>query len=62
MVIIEFLFNKNLVKFKKGKIVSLDGEILGSHNGILNFTIGQRKGIGIGGIKRKKNERTILRN
>ena len=52
----EFLFNKNLVKFKKGKIVSLDGEILGSHNGILNFTIGQRKGIGIGGIKGKKRK------
>ena len=52
----EFLFNKNLVKFKKGKIVSLDGEILGSHNGILNFTIGQRKGIGIGGIKGKKTK------
>ena len=48
---------KNLVKFKKRKNSSLDGEILGSHNGILNFTIGQRRGIGIGGIKGKKNEK-----
>ena len=30
-----------------GDIVGLDGEILGQHNGIVNFTIGQRRGIGI---------------
>lgn len=30
-----------------GNIVHIDGRVLGSHNGILNFTIGQRRGIGI---------------
>lgn len=30
-----------------GHIVHIDGRILGSHNGILNFTVGQRRGIGI---------------
>ena len=30
-----------------GDIVDLDGKILGQHNGIVNFTIGQRRGIGI---------------
>ena len=30
-----------------GDIVDLNGEILGQHNGIVNFTIGQRRGIGI---------------
>lgn len=31
----------------EGKIVNLNGEVLGKHNGIINFTIGQRKGINI---------------
>ncbi|MCM1265184.1 MAG: tRNA 2-thiouridine(34) synthase MnmA [Candidatus Gastranaerophilales bacterium] len=30
---------------KKGNIVDLDGNILGEHNGIWNYTVGQRKGI-----------------
>lgn len=30
---------------KKGNIVNLDGKILGEHNGIWNYTIGQRKGL-----------------
>ena len=31
--------------FKKGNIKNLDGKIIGVHEGIINFTIGQRKGI-----------------
>jgi tRNA-specific 2-thiouridylase len=31
--------------FKKGNIKNLDGKIIGIHDGIINFTIGQRKGI-----------------
>lgn len=30
-----------------GEIVHIDGRILGTHGGIVNFTIGQRRGIGI---------------
>ena len=30
-----------------GDIVHLDGRVLGRHSGIINFTIGQRRGIGI---------------
>jgi tRNA-specific 2-thiouridylase len=30
-----------------GEIVHIDGRVLGQHTGIINFTIGQRKGIGI---------------
>ena len=33
--------------FKKGNIKNLKGEVLGVHDGIINFTIGQRKGIKI---------------
>ncbi len=36
---------------RKGEIVGLDGKVLGYHDGIINFTIGQRKGISIGGSK-----------
>lgn len=32
-----------------GDIVDLDGNVLGGHDGIINFTIGQRRGIGVGG-------------
>lgn len=34
---------------KAGDIVDLDGKVLGQHEGTIKFTIGQRKGIGIGG-------------
>jgi tRNA-specific 2-thiouridylase len=30
-----------------GEIVDLDGRVLGHHAGIINFTIGQRKGLGV---------------
>ena len=34
--------------FKEGKILHfVSGEILGSHQGIINFTLGQRRGLGI---------------
>lgn len=32
---------------KKGNFVNKEGKILGTHNGIWNFTIGQRRGLGI---------------
>ena len=34
-------------KPKPGNIVTEDGEVLGKHNGLFNYTIGQRKGLGI---------------
>ena len=32
-----------------GEIVHLDGRILGEHRGVVHFTIGQRRGIEVGG-------------
>ena len=32
-----------------GEIVDMDGSVIGKHDGIVNFTVGQRKGLGIGG-------------
>ena len=31
----------------QGEIVHLDGRVLGTHEGIVNYTIGQRKGLGV---------------
>jgi tRNA-specific 2-thiouridylase len=33
--------------FKPGDIKSINGEVLGKHEGIINYTVGQRKGIKI---------------
>jgi len=50
--------------FKKGNIKNLEGQVIGVHDGIINFTIGQRKGIKVSDkdplyvlkINSKKNE------
>ncbi|MFJ1291699.1 tRNA 2-thiouridine(34) synthase MnmA [Paracoccus yeei] len=33
-----------------GEIVDLDGNVLGTHRGVIHYTIGQRRGLGIGGL------------
>lgn len=43
----KFLENNSNIKPKKGNIVNTKGEILGEHTGLYNYTIGQRKGLGI---------------
>ena len=44
-------FLKNYIPAKKGKIVDIDtGRTIGEHDGVMYYTIGQRKGLGIGGI------------
>jgi tRNA-specific 2-thiouridylase len=39
-----------------GDIVHIDGRKLGEHTGIVNYTIGQRKGLGIGGGHNDAND------
>lgn len=34
-----------------GEIVHADGRVLGSHDGVIHYTIGQRRGLGIGGLE-----------
>ncbi len=36
--------------FKKGNIKNLNGKVIGVHDGIINFTIGQRKGIKVSDV------------
>ncbi|MDD2908793.1 MAG: tRNA 2-thiouridine(34) synthase MnmA [Candidatus Gracilibacteria bacterium] len=60
-------FLEKKIPIKKGNIIDTSGQILGEHNGAYFFTIGQRKGIQIGGgpalfVIRKdviKNEVTV---
>ena len=44
---VAFLKNYGNAEFRKGSFVDLDGNILGIHNGLECYTIGQRKGLGI---------------
>lgn len=43
----KFLENNSDIKPKEGNIVDTKGKILGKHTGLYNYTIGQRKGLGI---------------
>ena len=60
----KFLEVNSDIKPKKGNIVNSKGEILGKHTGLYNYTIGQRKGLGISykvplfvlGFNKAKNE------
>jgi len=43
----KFLEENSNIRPKQGNIVNSKGEILGKHTGLYNYTIGQRKGLGI---------------
>ncbi|NLM34252.1 MAG: tRNA 2-thiouridine(34) synthase MnmA [Clostridiales bacterium] len=42
-------FLNNYLPAKPGYMKTVDGEIIGKHEGLMHYTIGQRKGLGIGG-------------
>ncbi len=42
-------FLKNYIPATPGKMMTKDGTIVGEHDGVMYYTIGQRKGLGIGG-------------
>lgn len=60
----KFLETNSNIKPKEGNIVDSKGKVLGKHTGLYNYTIGQRKGLGISnsvplfvlGFDRNKNE------
>ena len=60
----EFLHNNSDIKENPGNIVNTQGKVLGEHTGLYNYTIGQRKGLGISnptplfvlGFNKAKNE------
>jgi tRNA-specific 2-thiouridylase len=44
----DFLMRHSPKSFKVGNIRMFNGEVIGQHNGLENYTIGQRKGLGAG--------------
>src|SRR6266478_399344 len=48
----KFLHESAQIPDAKGEIVTREGRVLGHHNGIHNFTIGQREGLNLGGQPR----------
>ena len=42
-------FLQNYLPAQPGKMVTVAGEVIGRHDGLMYYTIGQRKGLGIGG-------------
>ena len=53
-------FLKNYLPAKKGKICDLDGKVLGEHDGVMYYTIGQRRGLNLGGKNGYKDDRWFV--
>ena len=49
-------FLQQYLPAQPGDIISDDGVILGRHDGLMYYTLGQRGGIGIGGVKDRPDE------
>ena len=49
-------FLANYLPNKPGKMMTLDGKVMGEHMGLMYYTIGQRQGLGIGGTAGTSNE------
>ncbi len=47
----EFLKRHLSANLKQGNIVRRDGTVVGTHEGLPLYTVGQRRGLGIGGLK-----------
>ena len=49
-------FLQNYLPAKNGNIETVDHQVIGKHDGLMYYTIGQRKGLNLGGMKGFKNE------
>lgn len=49
-------FLSNYLPAQEGNMVTLDGKVIATHQGLMYYTIGQRKGLGIGGSNEYDNE------
>lgn len=53
-------FLKNYLPCKRGKIIDNHGNIVGEHEGVIYYTLGQRKGLNIGGKKDGNGDRWFV--
>ena len=51
-------FMKTYLGNKPGPIKTLDGKVVGEHIGLMYYTIGQRKGLGIGGVAQESDDKS----
>ena len=49
-------FLQQYLPAQNGEIVTDDGHVIGQHDGLMYYTLGQRGGIGIGGVKNRPEE------
>jgi len=49
-------FLQQYLPAQPGKIITPDGTVIGDHSGLMYHTIGQRQGLGIGGVKGSNEE------
>jgi tRNA-specific 2-thiouridylase len=53
-------FLKDFLPAKPGKICDLDGKVIGEHDGLMYYTLGQRRGLNIGGMKGGNGQRWFV--
>lgn len=53
-------FLSQYIPMKEGDIITRDGKIVGRHNGVYFYTLGQRRGLGIGGSADGNGERWFV--
>lgn len=53
-------FLKGFLPAQSGEIKTLDGEVVGKHDGLMYYTLGQRRGLGIGGKADGNGERWFV--
>lgn len=55
-------FLKRYLPAQPGKIETPDGDVIGEHQGLMYYTIGQRQGLGIGGLANYPDEPWFVAN
>lgn len=53
-------FLQNYMPAKPGKILTLDGKEVGRHDGVMFYTLGQRRGLDLGGVAGGNGERWFV--
>lgn len=53
-------FLSKYIPMKEGNIITQDGKIVGRHQGVYFYTLGQRRGLGIGGLPEGNGDRWFV--
>lgn len=53
-------FLSNYIPMQKGDIVDTDGKVVGEHDGVYYYTLGQRRGLGVGGCTQESGRWFVI--